>query len=69
METSPSLGIIVSQLKNCVEYYNREKCAHDALLRQRKSLEASLNINQKGIFFTFHIAQNKQKKNKIFPFE
>lgn len=48
LESSPSLGIVVSQLKNCVEYYNREKGAYDALLRQRKALEASLNINQKG---------------------
>lgn len=48
LETSPSLGIVVSQLKNCVEYYNREKCAYDALLRQRKALEGSLHINQRG---------------------
>lgn len=48
LETSPSLGIVVSQLKNCVEYYNREKGAYDGLLRQRKALEASLNINQRG---------------------
>lgn len=38
----------MSQLKNCVEYYNREKRAYDGLLRQRKALEASLNINQRG---------------------
>lgn len=48
LETSPSLGIVVSQLRNCVEYYNREKGAYDGLLRQRKALEASLNINQRG---------------------
>lgn len=39
----------MSQLKNCVEYYNREKYGYDALLRQRKSLETSFHINQKGI--------------------
>lgn len=38
---------MVSQLRNCVEYYNREKYGYDALLRQRKSLESSLHINQK----------------------
>lgn len=47
LETSPSLGIVVSQLRNCVEYYNREKYGYDALVRQRKSLESSLHINQK----------------------
>lgn len=47
LETSPSLGIIVSQLKYCVEYYNREKYGYDALVRQRNSLESSLHINQK----------------------
>lgn len=51
LETSPSLGIVVAQLKNCVEYYNREKGCYDNLLRQRKSLEASLNINQRGRFY------------------
>lgn len=52
LETSPSLGIVVSQLKNCVEYHNREKGAYDSLLRQRKALEASLNINQRGNLVT-----------------
>lgn len=34
----PSLGVVVSQLKNTVQYYNREKNAFDNLLRQRNSL-------------------------------
>lgn len=50
LEASPSLGIVVSQLKNCVEYYNREKHAYDGLKRQRDSLISSLHINQKGKF-------------------
>lgn len=42
------MGIVVSQLKNCVEYYNREKHAYDLLLRQRNSLLTSLHLNTKG---------------------
>lgn len=48
LEASPSLGIVVAQLKNCVEYYNREKHAYDGLKRQRDALISSLHINQKG---------------------
>lgn len=48
LKASPCLGIVVSQLKNCVEYYNREKRAFDGLKRQRDSLISSLHINQKG---------------------
>lgn len=48
LEASPSLGIVLSQLKNCVEYYNREKHAYDALLRQRSSLASGVNINSEG---------------------
>lgn len=61
LETSPSLGIVVSQLKNCVEYYNREKGAYDGLLRQRKALEASLNINQRGT------SENKSILSSLTP--
>ena len=46
IEATPNLGIVVSQLKNCVEYYNREKLSHDALLRQRSALPSiSLDAN------------------------
>lgn len=46
IETSPDLGVVVAQLKNCVEYYNREKMSYDALLRQRNSLpNLSLDAN------------------------
>lgn len=48
LEASPSLGIVLSQLKNCVEYYNREKHAYDVLLRQRSSLATGVNINSEG---------------------
>lgn len=44
IETAPNLGIVISQLKNCVEYYNREKLSYDALLRQRNALP-TINVN------------------------
>jgi nuclear pore complex protein Nup205 len=46
LETSPSLGIVVSQLKSGVEHYNREKQIYEDLLRQRNSLPSlSLDSN------------------------
>jgi nuclear pore complex protein Nup205 len=46
LETSPSLGIVVSQLKGNVEHYNREKQTYEDLLRQRNSLPSlSLDSN------------------------
>lgn len=46
IETSPSLSVVVSQLKNCVEFYNREKVAYDGMIRQRNALPGiSLDVN------------------------
>lgn len=36
--SSPDLGIVVSQLKNCVEFYNQEKLVYETLMRQKNSL-------------------------------
>lgn len=38
IETSPDLNVVVSQLKNCVEFYSREKLSYDSLMRQRNAL-------------------------------
>ncbi|XP_065083337.1 nuclear pore complex protein Nup205 [Ochlerotatus camptorhynchus] len=46
LETSHSLNIVVVQLKNSVEYYNREKLAYESMVRQRNSLPSlSLDAN------------------------
>lgn len=47
LEVSPSISMVVSQLKNTVEYFNREKHAHDGLLLQRNSLP-SLSLDAKS---------------------
>lgn len=52
LETSHSLNIVVLQLKNSVEYYNREKLAYESLVRQRNSLPSlSLDANGKKPHF------------------
>lgn len=59
LETSPSIGLVVSQLRNCVEYYNREKQTYDGLLRQRNSLPTiSLDAKSKADTFFSHIFLN-----------
>lgn len=46
IETSPDLNVVVTQLKNCVEFYNREKLSYDGLMRQRNALPTiSLDVN------------------------
>lgn len=35
---TPSLGVVVSQLKYCVDYHNKEKSVYDGLVRQRGSV-------------------------------
>jgi len=46
IETSPDLNVVVSQLKNCVEFYSREKMSYDGLMRQRNALPSiSLDAN------------------------
>lgn len=49
IETSPDLNVVVSQLKNCVEFYSREKLSYDGLMRQRNALpkiSLDMNVNQ-----------------------
>lgn len=48
LEVSPSIGLVVSQLKYTVEYFNREKHAQDSLLLQRNSLP-TLSLDTKSI--------------------
>uniref|UniRef100_A0A336MB53 CSON014651 protein n=1 Tax=Culicoides sonorensis TaxID=179676 RepID=A0A336MB53_CULSO len=36
--SSPSLGVVVSQLRYCVDYYNKEKSIYDGLVRQKSSI-------------------------------
>lgn len=44
--SSPDLSVIVTQLKYCVEFYNREKLTYDTLLRQKNNLPTiSLDVN------------------------
>ncbi|XP_055844433.1 nuclear pore complex protein Nup205 [Episyrphus balteatus] len=38
LEISPSLGVVLNQLKSSVEYYNRQKSVFENLQRQRSSL-------------------------------
>lgn len=46
IETSPDISVVVVQLKNCVEFYNREKLSYDGLTRQRNALPTiSLDAN------------------------
>lgn len=42
--SSPSLGLVVSQLKYCVDYYNKEKSVFDGLVRQKGSV-SNLNLD------------------------
>lgn len=44
--SSPELSIVVAQLKNCVEFYQREKQTYDSLQRQRNNLPTiSLDVS------------------------
>ncbi len=70
IEASPNLGVVVSQLKNCVEYYNREKLTYDALLRQRNSLpniNLNPNVQLEHNMFTERL-MNKQQELKLCVF-
>lgn len=37
IQSAPALGVVVSQLRNCVDYYNREKTSLDNLKRQKSN--------------------------------
>lgn len=48
IDTSPSLGLIVSQLKNTVEYHNKQKSNYDYLLRKKTTMSNnSLDLSSK----------------------
>uniref|UniRef100_T1H1L1 Uncharacterized protein n=1 Tax=Megaselia scalaris TaxID=36166 RepID=T1H1L1_MEGSC len=38
IEMSPSLGVVVNQLKNTVDYHNKQKSNYDHLLRKKQAL-------------------------------
>ena len=70
IETSPDLNIVVSQLKNCVEFYSREKMSYDGLMRQRNALPSislDANITQQHQKLTDRlIAKNQDLKLCVF---
>lgn len=53
IETSPNISVVVSQLKNCVDFHNREKVSYDSMMRQRNTLP--------GISLDANVAQQHQQ--------
>lgn len=41
LEISPSIGIIITQLKNCVEHYNKEKHVYEGMIRSKNVLPST----------------------------
>lgn len=70
IETSPDLNVVVSQLKNCVEFYSREKLSYDGLMRQRNALPSislDANVTQQHQQLTDRlIAKNQDLKLCVF---
>jgi nuclear pore complex protein Nup205 len=73
IETSPSINVVVSQLKNCVEFFNREKKTYDSMIRQRNALPAislDVNVMQHHQQMTEKlIAKNQELKLSVFIVE
>jgi nuclear pore complex protein Nup205 len=71
--SSPDLGIVVSQLKNCVEYYNKEKQVYETFMRQKNSLPTiTLDVNvtqQHQILAEKLTAKNEILKLSVFTIE
>lgn len=53
IQSAPTLGVIVSQLRNCVEYFNREKVVLESLRRQKSNTTS----------FTFDTSAQAQQTN------
>lgn len=70
LKSTPSLGLIVSQLKNCVEHQNREKKNYEELLRQKNSLpNLSLDTNIQNQFEDLNIKlRDKREELKLCLF-
>lgn len=47
LDAAPSIGLVVAQLRSTVEYWTKEKHAHDGLLLQRSSLP-TLSLDAKS---------------------
>lgn len=48
IEIAPSLGVVVSQLKNTVDYHNKQKSNYDNLLRKKTTMSNnSLDLTSK----------------------
>lgn len=71
--SSPDLDIVVSQLRNCVDFYNREKLTYDTLLRQKNNLPTiTLDVNvtqQHKALSEKLIAKNEILKLIVFTIE
>jgi nuclear pore complex protein Nup205 len=71
--TSLDLSVVVTQLKCCVEFYNREKASYDTLLRQKNNLPTislDVNISQQHQALTEKlIAKNEELKLCVFTLE
>lgn len=71
--STPDLSVIVTQLKCCVEYHNREKLTYDTLLRQKNNLPSislDVNITQQHQLITEKIAaKNEELKLCVFILE
>ncbi|XP_070506318.1 nuclear pore complex protein Nup205 [Chironomus tepperi] len=71
--STPDLSVAVTQLKCCVEYYNREKLTYDTFLRQKNNLPTislDVNITQQHQHLTEKItAKNEELKLCIFILE
>lgn len=53
--SSPDISIVVAQMKNCIDFYLREKQTYDTLLRQKNNLPSislDVSIAQQHQFFT-----------------
>lgn len=64
--SSPSLGIVVSQLKYCVDYHNKEKSVFDGLVRQKNSvsnitLDSNSQVQSRNLNDRINEKQNELK--------
>lgn len=59
LDVSPSIGLVVAQLKSTVEYWTRERHAHDGMVLQRSSLPTlSLDAKSEFLFHMYTIRPN-----------
>lgn len=46
LKTSPNLGLVVAQLKSCVQFISNEKLIYDDLMRNRNQNQNTSNIDE-----------------------